>query len=205
MKEALIVIDMQNDFCPKGALPVEKGDQIVPLINRLSRKFDIVAATMDWHPKNHVSFAENHGKQPGETLKIRDMDQTLWPVHCVQGTPGAQFHPDLETRPFNLILRKGAHPGIDSYSAFMENDRKTRTGLGGWLRELDVKRVFLAGLALDYCVFYSAMDAAGLGFDVHVIEDASRGVDFPPGNVEKSLKRMKEAGIQIISSGRALP
>lgn len=200
-KNALIVIDVQNDFCPGGNLAVNEGDQVVPVINSMSSKFYKVIATQDWHPANHLSFAKNHpGKKVYEVVDLKGISQVLWPEHCVQGTEGAQFHPQLNTDCFHLILRKGTNPEIDSYSAFMENDKKTPTGLEAYLKGLGIEQIFLCGLATDYCVFYSAMDAISLKFETYVIIDACKGVDFPEGNIEKALNTMKEKGIKIINS-----
>ena len=197
----LLVVDVQNDFCPGGSLPVHDGDQVVPVINHCSTFFKRVVATQDWHPRNHVSFAASHpGKKIHDVVKVHDLEQVLWPQHCVQGTHGADFHPALNTENFSLVLRKGTKPNIDSYSAFRENDKKTITGLDGYLRRLSVRKVYLSGLATDYCVFYSALDAVSMGFETHVIIDACRGVDVPAGNVEQSMIIMKEHGVVIIDS-----
>jgi nicotinamidase/pyrazinamidase len=187
----LVVIDVQNDFCPGGALAVERGDEIVPHVNRLIRSVDHVVLTQDWHPSDHASFASQHqGRQPFEAIEAFYGSQTLWPDHCVQGSPGAEFHPRLDWRKAELILRKGFRRPIDSYSAFFENDRRTPTGLGGYLRERGIANVVLAGLATDYCVGFSALDARKLGFSVTVIENACRAIDL-----QGSLSRMKEAWI----------
>jgi len=176
--DVLLVVDVQNDFCPSGRLPVPRGDEVVPIINRLARRFRHVVLTQDWHPAGHRSFASSHpGRQPYETITLAYGQQILWPDHCVQGTPGAQLHSDLQIPHAALVLRKGFRPAIDSYSAFYENDRKTPTGLSGYLRERGLTRVFAAGLALDFCVRYSAEDARREGFAVAVIEDACRGID----------------------------
>jgi nicotinamidase/pyrazinamidase len=196
--DVLIAIDVQNDFIPGGALAVAGGDAVVPLVNDLSRRFDHYIVTQDWHSPRHKSFASAHkGKNPFETTTLPYGEQTLWPDHCVAGTTGADFHPDLDLEEAELILRKGFRPEIDSYSAFFENDRETPTGLGGYLKERGLKRLFLAGLATDYCVAYSALDARKLGFDVTVILDATRGIDLA-GSVEKMLAEMKQAGVGII-------
>lgn len=200
-KNALLIIDIQNDFCPGGALPVPEGDQVITVINSIVKKFYKVIATQDWHPINHISFARNHpGKKEYEEIEVSGIKQVLWPIHCVPGTKGAEFHPDLIADNFDLILRKGNNPKIDSYSAFRENDKKTITGLNGYLKELDIKQVFICGLALDYCVFYSAMDSKEMGFDTYVILDATRGIDFPPGSIENALNSMRNSGIKIIKS-----
>jgi nicotinamidase/pyrazinamidase len=174
----LLVVDVQNDFCPGGRLAVPGGDEVVPGINRTARRFKHVVLTQDWHPSGHQSFASSHpGKQPFESIEVAYGPQILWPDHCVQGTPGAQFRDDLRIPHAALVLRKGFRPSIDSYSAFYENDRKTPTGLAGYLRERGMTRVFLAGLALDFCVRYSAEDARREGFAVVVIDEACRGID----------------------------
>ena len=198
---ALLLIDVQNDFCPGGSLAVDRGDEVVPVINRISPAFSRVVATQDWHPPTHVSFASHHaGRKPLESVDVGGAPQVLWPDHCVQGTRGAELHPGLDTRGIGLILRKGARPSLDSYSAFFENDRTTSTGLSHWLRGLGVAEVFLCGLATDYCVFASAMDARGLGFAATLVEDACRGVDFPAGSVRRALSDMQKAGVRIIQS-----
>ena len=198
---ALLLIDVQNDFCPGGSLAVDRGDEIVPVINRISPAFTRVVATQDWHPPTHVSFASNHaGRKPLESVEVGGAPQVLWPDHCVQGSRGAELHPGLDTRGVGLILRKGARPSLDSYSAFFENDRTTSTGLSHWLRGLGVGEVFLCGLATDYCVLASAMDARGLGFAVTLVQDACRGVDFPAGSVRRALTDMQTAGVKVIQS-----
>jgi nicotinamidase/pyrazinamidase len=176
--DVLLVVDVQNDFCPGGRLAVPGGDEVVPGINRTARRFKHVVLTQDWHPSGHQSFASSHpGKQPFESIEVAYGPQILWPDHCVQGTPGAQFRDDLRIPHAALVLRKGFRPSIDSYSAFYENDRKTPTGLAGYLRERGMTRVFLAGLALDFCVRFSAEDARREGFAVVVIDEACRGID----------------------------
>jgi len=176
--DVLLVVDVQNDFCPGGKLAVPKGDEVVPVINRLAARFAHVVLTQDWHPKGHLSFASSHaGKQPYDTIEVSYGSQVLWPDHCVQGTPGAAFRNDLDVPHAQLVLRKGYHRAIDSYSAFYENDRSTHTGLIGYLRERGLRRVVLAGLAFDFCVRYSAEDAHREGFETIVVEDACRGID----------------------------
>jgi nicotinamidase/pyrazinamidase len=197
----LLVIDVQRDFCPGGALAVHGGDRIIPLINKIMEKFERVVATQDWHPGEHTSFAVNHkGKKALDTVEAHGITQVLWPAHCVQGTEGADFHPDLEKRYFNLILRKGMNPEIDSYSAFFENDKTTSTGLEYYLKGLGLSHVYICGLATDYCVYYSAMDALKLGFQTLLIEDATQGVDLPSGSVANAIAQMKNAGIKVIGS-----
>ena len=198
---ALLVVDVQVDFCPGGNLPVPEGEAVVPVINRLMRKFRRIAATQDWHPRDHVSFASNHpGSSPFETIHTKEGEQILWPDHCVPGTAGAEFHPDLDTLPFDLILRKGTDPDLDSYSAFFENDHKTPTGLHFYLEGVSVRTIYLVGLALDVCVFYSAMDALRLGFRTLLVEDACRGIDTPPGSLAARLEEMRTAGVRILTA-----
>jgi nicotinamidase/pyrazinamidase len=200
--KALIIIDVQNDFCPGGALAVQGGDEVVPVINAIIWKFNRVVATQDWHPGNQISFASNHpGKKPFDEIDLNRYRQTLWPDHCVQGSPGADFHPDLNTVLVDLIVRKGTASDVDSYSAFLENDRKTKTGLDGYLSSIGAKELFICGLATDYCVYYSAMDALKFGFTTSVIIDACRGIDMPAGTVTKLVNEMRNAGIQIVESG----
>jgi nicotinamidase/pyrazinamidase len=198
--DVLIVIDVQNDFCPGGALAVPRGDEVVPIVNRLAARFRNVVLTQDWHPPGHFSFASRHpDKKPFETIGADYGPQVLWPDHCVQDTPGAAFHPALHIPHAALALRKGMNPAIDSYSAFYENDRKTPTGLGGYLRERGLTRVFLAGLAFDFCVRYSAEDARRDGFDAFVIEDACRGIDID-GSVAATRATFAERGIACINA-----
>lgn len=195
------MIDVQNDFCPGGSLAVQEGDTVVPVINRLLSRLGRVVATQDWHPSGHVSFASSHpGKKPFESIPISGREQTLWPDHCVAGSRGADFHPELDTARFDLIVRKGSRRELDSYSAFYENDRQTPTGLGFYLQGLEVKEVFLTGLATDVCVFYSAIDAARVGFSVALIEDACRGIDTPAGSLSARLVQMRQAGVRILRS-----
>ncbi len=199
-QDILIVTDVQNDFCPGGALAVKDGDQIVPLINRIMEKFHRVVATQDWHPQNQVSFASNHpGKKPYDVIDAGGVSQVLWPDHCVIGTPGADFHPDLHREKFHLIVRKGFNPLVDSYSTFLENDKKIKTGLDGYLKAVGADRVFLCGLATDYCVFFSAMDSVSFGFKTSVILDACKGIDIPDHNIDRAIKAMKDKGIKIIN------
>ena len=199
-REVLLIVDIQNDFCPGGSLSVPRGDEVVPLINGLAGKFSHVVLTQDWHPRGHLSFASSHtGKTPYQTIKVSYGSQVLWPDHCVQGTAGAAFRKDLEIPHAELILRKGYHRETDSYSAFYENDRKTRTGLAGYLRERGFRRVFLAGLAFDFCVRYSAEDARREGFEAIVIEDACRGIDVD-GSMAATRKLFTASGIRCISA-----
>src|SRR6266568_4122050 len=169
----LILVDIQNDFVPGGALPVKEGDQIVPIVNRLQSRFDLVVATQDWHPLNHGSFAANHpGKKPGDVIELDGLQQILWPVHCVQNTPGAALVPSLGASRVARIFQKGTDPEIDSYSGFFDNDHRKATGLGEWLKAKSVSEVYICGLATDYCVKFTALDAVRLGFKTHLIEDA---------------------------------
>ncbi len=204
-KDALIIVDMQNDFIPGGALPVEDGDLIIEGINKVATIIKNISGnvilTQDWHPPGHRSFASVYlGKKPGDEFQSEDgaIGPILWPDHCVQGTKGSQFHKDLKIDLASTIIRKGTHINVDSYSAFLENDKKTETGLAGYLKSFDIKRVFICGLALDYCCYFSAMDAVDFGFEVYFIVDLTKGIDLPTGNISKSLKNMKQKGIKII-------
>jgi nicotinamidase/pyrazinamidase len=216
----LLMIDVQNDFCPaytsalgvhgEGALAVKDGGGVVSPLNALSAAISAkggrVAVTQDWHPAGHVSFASSHkGTKPGDFIETSSVKgQALWPDHCVQGTPGAAFHDELNLKPVSLIIRKGFRKGLDSYSAFFENDRITSTGLEGWIRSLGITTVVLGGLAADYCVFFSAIDCKKLGFDTIVASDAVRGVEIPDGSVEKAIATMKSSGIGFIPSTELL-
>ncbi|MBX3567340.1 MAG: bifunctional nicotinamidase/pyrazinamidase [Rhizobiaceae bacterium] len=196
-QNALVVIDVQNDFCPGGALAVAGGDAIVPLVNRLITSFDHVVLTQDWHPAGHSSFASSHdGRRPFETIAMPYGAQTLWPDHCMQGTSGADFHPSLDWTRAELVIRKGFRAGIDSYSAFFENDRATPTGLAGYLRERGIADLTLVGLATDYCVAFSAIDAARLGFGVTVRLEACRAIDLG-GSLDRALASMREVGVGL--------
>jgi nicotinamidase/pyrazinamidase len=198
---ALLVVDVQNDFCPGGSLAVEEGDHVVEVINRLMPLFERVVATQDWHPKDHISFASSHpGKKVLDIVDSDGIQQVLWPDHCVQGTPGAELFSRLEIGRIELVLRKGLRRRLDSYSAFFENDHVTDTGLRYYLAGLGIREIFLCGLATDYCVRSSAVDARRLGFEVSVVRDACRGVDFPQGSVEKALAEMKAAGVRLVNS-----
>jgi nicotinamidase/pyrazinamidase len=199
-RDVLLVVDIQNDFCPGGALAVPRGDEVVPVINRLARAFDHVVLTQDWHPAGHSSFASVHpGKQPYDIVEMSYGPQILWPDHCVQETLGAAFRSDLDVPHVELIIRKGYRPRIDSYSALFENDHNTPTGLAGYLRERGLGRVFLAGLAFDFCVRYSAEDAAAAGFEVAVVEDACRGIDLN-GSVADTRRMLAAMGIPLVAS-----
>jgi len=203
--DVLLVIDVQRDFCPGGQLAIRDGYAVVPVINQLAARFDHILLTQDWHPASHTSFASNHpGAEPYQTIQAPYGPQTLWPDHCVQGTPGAKFHPDLDLPAAELILRKGFRPEIDSYSAFLENDKQTTTGLAGYLRERGLKRIFLAGLAYDYCVRFSAVDAVRAGFPAIVIEDACRSVGLPD-SVGSTHREFAETGVTRITSQAIKP
>ncbi|MEX0681133.1 MAG: bifunctional nicotinamidase/pyrazinamidase [Balneolales bacterium] len=198
--KTLIVVDTQNDFCPGGALAVPDGDDVVPVINTLIPVFDHVIHTQDWHPAGHHSFASSHqNKKPFEVITAHYGPQVLWPDHCIQGTKGAEFHPQLNVDSSQLILRKGFRKEIDSYSAFYENDHKTVTGLTGYLRERRIDTLFITGLAADFCVKWTALDACKEGFDVYVIEDAVRGLDID-GSLSMAWQEMKEAGVEKTNS-----
>lgn len=197
---ALVVIDVQNDFIPGGQLAVPGGDEIVPLINRLGRSFRQVILAQDWHPAGHASFASSHpDKQPFDLIQLPYGEQKLWPDHCVQGTQGAALHPALDLPHAQLIIRKGCNPDIDSYSAFMEADRQTPTGLTGYLKERGIDTVYMVGLALDFCVMFSALDARAAGFNAFVVLDACRGIDID-GSMEAAIRRMQQAGVALIES-----
>ena len=198
-KNCLIIVDVQNDFCPGGALPVPNGDEVVPVINKIVNKFYKVVATQDWHPKNHISFASTHGKNVGDVVEVDGITQVLWPDHCVEGTFGAELHKGLDLTKVSLILRKGTNPKIDSYSAFLENDKKTETGLQYWLKGLGIKKVYVCGLALDYCVYFTACDAVQYGFETYVILDATRGVNIPVGSIDNAISKMKSLGVKLIN------
>jgi nicotinamidase/pyrazinamidase len=196
----LIITDVQNDFCPGGALAVPDGDAVVPVINRLAGRFIHIVLTQDWHPREHTSFASNHpGRGPFEQIDMPYGRQVLWPDHCVQGTPGAEFHENLDVPRAALIIRKGFHTAIDSYSTFFENDRTTPTGLAGYLRERGMTRVVLVGLATDFCVGYSALDAREHGFETEVVEDACRAIDLG-GSLAAMRKAMTEAGVALTTA-----
>lgn len=197
--KALVMVDVQNDFVPGGALPVPNGEEVVPALNRLQQLFEIVVATQDWHPLDHGSFAANHpGKKPGDMIELGGIPQVLWPVHCVQNTAGAEFVPGLNTARVVRIFQKGVDPDIDSYSCFFDNGHRRSTGLGDFLKEKKVDEVYIAGLATDYCVKYSSIDSIALGFKTHVIEDACRGLN--EADVRAALEELKHAGVSILQS-----
>jgi nicotinamidase/pyrazinamidase len=198
-RDVLLIIDVQNDFCPGGALAVPQADEMVPAVNRLAAEFAHVVLTQDWHPRGHASFASSHpGRQPFETTELAYGRQILWPDHCVQGTPGAAFHPGLDVPHAELVVRKGFRSAIDSYSAFLENDHRTPTGLAGYLKERGFRRITLCGLATDFCVFYSAIDGREAGFEVGVVTDACRGIDVD-GSLGHALRSMSEAGVSLLT------
>ena len=203
-KDALIVVDIQNDFCPGGRLAVQKGDEVVPLVNELAKRFENVVLTQDWHPPGHHSFATSHpGSKPFDSIKLPYGEQVLWPDHCVQGSDGAALHKDLAVPHAQLVVRKGWRKEVDSYSAFLEADRKSRTGLEGYLNERGIKRVFVCGLATDFCVAWTALDARKLGFDCGVIEDACRAIDNA-GSLEIAWREMRKAGVKRANSASLL-
>jgi nicotinamidase/pyrazinamidase len=194
-RDVLLIVDVQNDFCPGGALAVPQGDAIVPAINRLAKSFAHVILTQDWHPPGHASFASSHpGRSPFDAIEVSYGTQILWPDHCVQGTPGAGFHPKLDVPHAELVVRKGFRNAIDSYSAFRENDRRTPTGLAGYLRERGLERITLCGLATDFCVAFSALDGRQAGFDVNVVTSACRGIHMD-GSLARAMRSMNEAGV----------
>ena len=202
--DLLLVIDVQNDFCPGGALGVPDGDQVIPVIHAIAPRFEHIVLTQDWHPPDHQSFASTHaGMRPYEQIELSCGAQTLWPDHCMQGTAGAEFHPALNLTKTELILRKGFRPEIDSYSAFFENDRTTPTGLAGYLRERGFTRIFLCGLAYDFCVGYSALDARRLGFEAIVVRDACRAIDLN-SSVVRMEAEFARTGVQVVESATLL-
>ena len=204
-KKALIVVDMQNDFMPGGALAVPNGEKIIPVIRKLLPYFDLRIATLDWHPKNHMSFAASHaGKKIGDTIEVEGFPQILWPVHCVENTHGAAPISGLPKNVFEAEFHKGTDPRIDSYSAFFDNARKRSTGLEDYLRKMDAKELYFAGVATDYCVLYSAIDAIDLGFSVYVISDACAGIDLQKDDVKKSLEAIAAAGGKILASSTVI-
>lgn len=198
--KALLVIDVQNDFCPGGNLAVPQGDQIINGINKLIPKFDLVVASQDWHPETHGSFAVNHNKTPGEVIELNGLQQVLWPQHCVQGSRGAEFHQDLESDKFDAVFTKGENPLIDSYSAFFDNGHLNKTALDDYLKKKQVSQLFVCGLATDYCVKFTALDAVDLGYKTFLLEDLSRGVDLNNGDIAKAIEEMRQAGVEVIKS-----
>lgn len=199
--KALVLVDLQNDFLPGGALPVPDGDAVIPVANRVQDAFELIVATQDWHPGNHGSFAANHpNRKPGDLHELNGLPQVLWPVHCVQNTGGAAFAPGLITRRIARVFPKGTDPEIDSYSGFFDNGHKKATGLGAYLRAQGVTDVYVLGLATDYCVKATALDARQLGFATHLIEDGCRGVNLRPGDVARAVQDMRTAGVQIVEN-----
>ncbi|MCP4246995.1 MAG: bifunctional nicotinamidase/pyrazinamidase [bacterium] len=202
---ALILVDLQNDFVPGGALAVPGGDEIVPLANRLQGCFELVVATQDWHPPGHASFAASHpGKSPGDVITVDGLEQTLWPTHCVQDTPGAALVGRLDTTRINRIIQKGTDPTLDSYSGFFDNGHRRPTGLGDYLRQRQVERIYVLGIATDYCVKFTVLDARKLGFDAYLIQDACRGVDLVKGDVARAVDEMTAADARVIRSENLL-
>jgi nicotinamidase/pyrazinamidase len=201
MTRALVLVDLQYDFLPGGALAVAHGDETIEIAKQLMPRFDTVVATQDWHPRDHQSFAANHaGKTPGEMIELGGLPQVLWPVHCVQGSRGAELHDELERPRITAVFRKGIDPEVDSYSGFFDNGHKKATGLGDWLRQKKVSRLYVLGLATDFCVKFTVLDARQLGFDVWLVEDGCRGVNLAPGNDAVAVAEMRAAGATIINS-----
>jgi nicotinamidase/pyrazinamidase len=200
---ALLLVDLQNDFLPAGALAVPRGDEVIPVANRVQPAFELVVATQDWHPAGHGSFASTRpGKRPGELAELAGLPQVLWPDHCVQGTRGAEFAPGLQLNRVEAIFRKGTDPAIDSYSGFFDNGHRKSTGLGDYLKGRGVSDVYVLGLATDYCVKFTALDAKKLGFRTFVVEDGSRGVELQPGDVARALQEMRSAGVTVAQSAQ---
>ncbi|PSL07598.1 bifunctional nicotinamidase/pyrazinamidase [Cecembia rubra] len=199
--KALVIVDVQNDFIPGGALAVKEGDQIVPIINSIQQKFDFIVATQDWHPKDHGSFASNHhGKEIGEFIDLNGIQQILWPVHCVQGSSGADFHPHLSKKHWRAVFQKGTNPLVDSYSGFFDNNRQGDTGLSSFLKSQGIAEIFVCGLATDYCVKFTVLDGLEEGFKVNLIADATRAVNLQPGDFEMAIEQMKNAGATILKA-----
>ncbi|AKP54030.1 bifunctional nicotinamidase/pyrazinamidase [Cyclobacterium amurskyense] len=198
---ALIIVDVQNDFLPGGALAVGKGDEVIPVINKVKDKFDLIVATQDWHPANHGSFAANHeGKKVGESISLNGLDQILWPVHCVENSIGADFHKSLDKQNWREVFKKGSNPVVDSYSGFFDNGRKEKTGLGDFLKANGIENVFVTGLAADYCVKFTVLDALDLGFNTYLIADATKGVNLSPNDTLEAFKEMETQGAILVSS-----
>jgi nicotinamidase/pyrazinamidase len=205
MRRALVVVDLQNDFMPNGALAVTEGDETVPVANRLMQGFSIVLATQDSHPPHHGSFVTEHpGKKVGDVIELDGLPQEIWPVHCVEGSPGAEFHPDLDTRTIQRVFRKGRDERVDSYSAFFDNAHKRDTGLAAYLREHGVRAITVLGLATDYCVRFTCLDALGLGLAVQVVPAGCRGVNLKPGDGERALRELVERGVVLVAEARAM-
>ncbi|HWO17935.1 MAG TPA: bifunctional nicotinamidase/pyrazinamidase [Kofleriaceae bacterium] len=203
---ALILVDLQYDFCPGGALAVARGDETIAVARKVIRHFETVVATQDWHPPDHKSFATNHpGTAPGQVIEVAGLSQVLWPAHCVQGTRGAELHDGIEARRLTAVFRKGTDPEIDSYSGFFDNGKRKGTGLGDWLKERGVRELYVLGLATDYCVKFTVLDALELGLDVWLIEDGCRAVDLKPGDGERAIRQMYGFGATVIHSGAIGP
>ena len=199
--KALILVDLQNDFLPGGALAVPHGDEVIPIANELQQKFELVLATQDWHPQDHGSFAANHpGKKPGDRIMLDGIEQILWPVHCVQNTHGAEFAPSFDTSRIAHVFHKGTEPMTDSYSTFFDNAHRRHTGLANYLEKRGIKDIYLMGLALDYCVKYSALDARYLGLNTYVVVDGCRGIELMPGDITRALEEMKRVGATLLES-----
>jgi nicotinamidase/pyrazinamidase len=196
--KALILVDLQNDFCPGGTLAVPDGDRVIPVANRLQSQFELIVATQDWHPADHGSFAANHaGRRPGEVIELAGLEQILWPVHCVAGTPGAALHADLDQRRIAHVVHKGIERDLDSYSTFFDNAHRRSTGLAEYLHGLHVNEIVLCGLATDYCVKFSALDAVRLGFRTHVVSEGCRGIELYPGDIDRAMAEMRCAGVEL--------
>lgn len=201
MKRALILVDLQNDFMPSGALPVANGDAVIPIINEIQKKFDLIIATQDWHPKNHKSFSLNHpGKKTFDVIDLYGLQQVLWPLHCVQHTKGAEFISNLDTTRINKIIQKGTDCEIDSYSSFFDNGHRKKTELDDYLKQQNVTDVYICGLATDYCVKFTALDAIQLGYKTYVIEDACRGVNLELNHIAQAIEEMRRVGVKVIKS-----
>lgn len=204
--DALLVVDVQNDFLPGGALAVPDGAAILPTVNALMAQFDCVIATQDWHPPGHESFASRHpGRRPGDVVDLHGIEQVLWPDHCEQGSPGASFAASLDVARFDAVVRKGQNPAVDSYSGFFDNDHRSPTGLDGLLLRRGIRRVFVCGLAADYCVRFTALDAVGLGFETVLITDATKAVNLAPGDRERAFDACSNAGVSLLASAELLP
>lgn len=204
-KTALVMVDLQNDFCQGGSLAVPDGDAIISIANQLQPHFDVVIATQDWHPQNHVSFAANHpGYKVGDVIDVNGLEQILWPIHCVQETKGAELHPLLDTSRIHKYFHKGIDKMIDSYSAFFDNAHLRTTGLADYLIEQKITDLYIMGLATDYCVKFSCMDAVNCGFNTHIIADACRGIDLTPGDIKEALEEMREEGVKILNANDIL-
>lgn len=196
---ALLIVDLQNDFCTDGALAVDRGELIVEPVNNAMNYFDCIAATQDWHPEGHFSFASSHpGSEPFETVPFGKDTQILWPDHCIAGSRGAELHRDLDIKPIDLILRKGTNPQIDSYSAFYENDHTSSTGLAGWFRERGITHLVLCGLAADVCVYHTALDALACDFEVSLLTEGTKGIDTPPGSLARKMEELAKLGVRML-------